>query len=51
MKIEQVPHTKFLDIIIDENLTWREQIKSVETKISTSIAILYKTKDFLTFKH
>ena len=24
--IEQVSHTKFLGVIIDENLTWREQI-------------------------
>ena len=30
--IEQVSHTKFLGVIIDENLTWREQIKTVETK-------------------
>ena len=32
--IEQVSHTKFLGVIIDENLTWREQIKTVETKVS-----------------
>ena len=32
--IEQVSHTKFLGVIIDDNLTWREQIKTVETKVS-----------------
>ena len=45
--IEQVSHTKFLGVIIDENLTLREQIKSVETKVSKSIGVLYKTKDVL----
>ena len=45
--IEQVSHTTFLGVIIDENLTWREQIKTVETKVSKSIAVLCKTKDVL----
>ena len=45
--IEQVSHTKFLGVIIDENLTWREQIKTVETKVSKSIGVLYETKDVL----
>ena len=43
--IEQVSHAKFLCVIIDENLMWREQIKTVETKVSKSIAVLNKTKD------
>ena len=41
--IEQVTHTKFLGVTTDENLTWREHIKMVETKVSKSIAVLYKT--------
>ena len=45
--IGQVSHKKFLCVIIDENVTWREQIKTVETKVSKSIADLYKTKDVL----
>ena len=47
LNIEQVSHTTFLGVIIDENLTWREQTKTVETKVSTSIGVLYKTKDVL----
>ena len=47
--IEQ-SHTQFLGVIIDENLTWREQIETVETKVSKSIAVLYKTKHFLDIK-
>ena len=45
--IEQVTHTKFLGVTIDENLTWREHIKMVETKVSKSIAVLYKTMHVL----
>ena len=33
--------------IIDENLTWREQIKMVEMKVSKTVAVLYKTKHVL----
>ena len=44
MKIEQVSHTKFIGVIIDKTITRREQIKTVETKVSRGIAILYKTK-------
>ena len=40
--IEQVTYTTFLGVTIDENLTWREHIKTVETKVSKSIAVLYK---------
>ena len=45
--IEQVTHTEFLGVTIDENLTWREHIKMVETKVSKSIAVLYKTMHVL----
>ena len=45
--IEQVTHTKFLGVTIDENLTRREHIKMVETKVSKSISVLYKTMHVL----
>ena len=45
--IEQATHTTFLGVTIDENLTWREHIKMVETKVSKSIAVLYKTMHVL----
>ena len=45
--IEQVTYTKFLGVTIDENLTWREHITMVETKVSKSIAVLYKTMQVL----
>ena len=40
--IEQVTPKKILGVTTDENLTWREHIKMVETKVSKSIAVLYK---------
>ncbi|XP_057314221.1 uncharacterized protein LOC130655476 [Hydractinia symbiolongicarpus] len=33
---------KFLGVLLDENLTWREHIKLVENKVSKSLGILYK---------
>lgn len=45
--IEQVSYTKFLGVTIDENVTWREHIKMVESKVSKNIAVLYKTRHVL----
>ena len=39
---ESVTHIKFLGVAVDENLTWREQIK-----VSKSIAVLYKAMHVL----
>ena len=43
--MEQVSHTTFLGVIIDENITWKEHIKTVETEVSKGIVVLYQTKD------
>ena len=45
--IEQATHTKFLGVTTDENLTWREHRKMVETKVPKSITVLYKTMHVL----
>lgn len=39
--------TKFLGILIDENLTWEYQIQNINTKICKSIGILYKSRHIL----
>ena len=39
--------TKFLGVLIDENLTWQPHISHISTKISKSIGILYKASPFL----
>ena len=44
--IERVSEIKFLGIIID-NLCWKPHINYIKPKISKSIAVLYKFKDFV----
>ena len=42
--------TKFLGAFIDEDLSWKQHIDTVSSKISKSIDILYKQRDVLS-KH
>ena len=42
--IERENVTKFLGVLIDENLSWKQHINDVSTKISKSIGILYKSR-------
>ena len=44
IEIEQVSFTKFLGVIINENLTWENHTKVVKNKISKSMGILAKIK-------
>ena len=39
--------TKFLGVFIDENLSWKQCIDIVSSKISKNISILYKSRDIL----
>ena len=39
--------TKVLGVFIDENLSWKQHIEILSSKISKSIGILYKSKDVL----
>ena len=36
--------TRFLGVFIDENVTWKPHIKTISTKISKSICILYRER-------
>jgi hypothetical protein len=45
--IEETNSAKFLGIIIDKNLTFKEHISYIGAKISKSIGILNKVKNFL----
>ncbi|XP_065639654.1 uncharacterized protein LOC136072376 [Hydra vulgaris] len=38
---------KYLDVILDENITWREHISVIENKVSKNVGILHKAKQFL----
>ena len=41
MAIEQVKHTTFLGVIIDNTFCWKEQITKVKEKLSRCVGIMY----------
>ena len=43
-KLKQENYTKYLGIIIDEKLNWKQHIKQVNIKISKGIGVLYKLR-------
>ena len=45
--IDRVNSTKFLGLIIDDNLKWHEHIQHVKHKIARSVGILYKRRHYL----
>ena len=45
--IEVICNTKYLDVQIDENLAWKNQIKSVKEKAARAIGFL----KFISLKH
>ena len=49
-KIERKYTMKFLGVLMDENLTWRNHINLIETKIAKNIGILFKAKFLLNQK-
>ena len=40
-------YTKFLGVLIDENLTWNKQIHTLESKISSQIGIISQARRFI----
>ena len=40
---DQVKETVFLDVIIDENVTWKSEISHVANKVSKSIGMIHKS--------
>ena len=40
-------HTKFLGLVIDENLSWSFHIDSISRKIAKSMGILYRAQHYL----
>ena len=49
-KLMRVTETKFLGVIVDQNLNWRSHIDFIALKISRSLAILSKLKHLLSNK-
>ena len=46
-EIERVSVTKFLGVLIDDKLQWKQQINHVKNKLSKCISIIYKAREFL----
>ena len=46
-EIEHVTHTKFLGVIIDENLNWNKHITDLKRKLYHSIATLSRIRHFI----
>ena len=51
IEIKRENSVKFLDVIIDENLTWKNHIEVVENRISKNIGVLYRASHLLDFKN
>ena len=51
IEIKRENSVKFLDVIIDENFTWKNHIEVVENKISKNIGVLYRASHLLDFKN
>ena len=45
--IERENVTKFLGVLTDENLSWKQHINNAGTKISKSTGILYKSRGII----
>ena len=45
--IERQEFIKFLGVLLDENLNWKEYIKYIENKIAKNLRLLYKARPFL----
>ena len=46
-KVERVGSIKFLEVLLDEHLSWKEHIRYIENKVGKGIGLLYKAKLFL----
>lgn len=44
--INRVEHTKFLGVIIHQNLSWQAHIKAISSKIAKSTGIIIKSRQF-----
>ncbi len=47
MRVDRVHVTKFLGVLVDENLSWTDHIISVCKNVSKNVSILYKVKHIL----
>ena len=51
IEIKRENPIKFLGVIVDENLTWKNHIEVAENKINKNIEVLYRASHLLNFKN
>ena len=49
-KIKRSISIKFLEVMVDEHLNWKDHINIIENKLSKKLRLLYKAKQFLNVK-
>ena len=49
-EIKRSESIKFLDVFLDENLIWKDQMRYLENKIAKDIGLLFGSKPYLTKK-
>ena len=49
-KIERSSSIKFLGVMVDEHLNWKDHINIIENKLSKNLGLLHKAKQFLNAK-
>ena len=47
MPINQVSHTKYIGVYLDENLIWNEHINQISRKIASEIGALKRIRSFV----
>ena len=45
--IKRKSSVKFLGVMLDENISWKEHIKTTEKKLAKNIGLLYRAKPYL----
>ena len=45
--IKRKSSVKFLGVVLDENTSWKDHIKTIEKKLAKNIGLLYRAKPYL----
>ena len=47
VEVKLITSVKYLGVLIDEHLTWKEQTTAIENKVSKNLGILYRARRVL----
>ena len=47
VELKEKASIKFLGVLLDENLTWKDHINTIENKISKKIGLIFRAKNVL----